>query len=222
MLFLSASRPEKPDFAGSGATSPAMQEIDSIYIVLGSGTTTLPPKEVFSKAMIGFRNLVAEQRATQGRISIIDFTLPSTTKRLWVIDLEKGVVVHHSFVAHGKNSGEIYATRFSNDHNSLQSSLGFFVTGQTYIGKHGLSLKLHGVEQGINDHAESRAIVIHSADYVSEAYVRKVGRLGRSWGCPAIPKDGHKEIINLLSGGTCLFIYSQDRDYLAKSLLARS
>jgi hypothetical protein len=222
LLFFSASLPEKPDFTETALSDAGLRAIDSLYVVLETGAATLPTRNVFSKAMVGHKNLVGESHATPGKIAIIDFTLPSTEKRLWVIDLEKGEVVHHSLVAHGKNSGEIYATKFSNEHDSNQSSLGFFVTGQTYIGKHGLSLKLHGMERGINDRAESRAIVMHGADYVSEEYVRKVGRLGRSWGCPAIPNEGYKEVIKVLSGGTVLFIHSMDPEYLAKSQLAGS
>lgn len=207
-----------------GPVSPSSAEtrIDSIYIVLDTPGASLPGKQVFSSAMRGFLSLSEKKQTRSNTISIIDFTLPSTEKRLWVIDLTSGRILHHSLVAHGKNSGELYARSFSNNQDSYQSSLGFYLTGQTYMGKHGLSLKLHGLEPGINDRAEARAIVIHGADYVDDTYARKTGRLGRSWGCPAIPMQQHKEIIKLLAGGTCLFIYYPDRDYLSRSLFIGS
>ena len=118
--------------------------------------------------------------------------------------------------------GEEYAKYFSNIPQSNQSSLGFYITGGTYIGKHGISLKLHGAERGINDNAEKRAIVMHAADYVSEAFINRVGRLGRSQGCPAVPIEEHKEIIKALANQTCLFIYYPDQNYLSASKLLSS
>lgn len=203
-----------------GVTATTQAEIDSIYIELNVGESSLPSKEVFDKAMSGFLSLAEETNTRPNTISIIDFTLPSTEKRLWIIDLTQGRILHHLLVAHGKNSGELYAKEFSNKPDSYKSSLGFYRTGQTYTGKHGLSLRLHGLEPGINDQAEARAIVIHGADYVDEEYARRNGRLGRSWGCPAIPMAQHKEIINLLAGGSCVFIYYPDQNYLSKSRLA--
>jgi hypothetical protein len=120
-------------------------------------------------------------------------------------------------VAHGKNSGENIADSFSNDSKSLKSCLGFFLTAETYTGKHGYSLKLDGLEPGINDNARQRAIVIHGADYVSASFAQQHGRLGRSWGCPALPTDRSKEIIDKISQGSCLFIYGNDPKYLKNS-----
>jgi len=182
-------------------TNPS--KIDSIYMVLAARNASLPNQVIFDRAMQGMLS-----RSDQAHIlSIIDFTMPSTEKRFWIIDLERGIVLHHTLVAHGKNSGELYASRFSNTPNSNQSSLGLYVTGQTYVGKNGLSLKLHGLEPGVNDRAEERAIVIHSAEYVSERFIKQNGRLGRSFGCPAIPVENHKEIINTLANGSCLYIH---------------
>lgn len=177
--------------------------IDSIYMVLSSLNTSLPTAAVFDKAMKG---MVSHEDKT-GILTIIDFTIPSTEKRLWIIDLKNGRVLHHTLVAHGKGSGELYAEKFSNTPESNQSSLGFYTTGKTYVGKNGLSLKLHGLEPGLNDRAEERAIVIHSADYVSDRFIKQYGRLGRSFGCPAIPVENHKEIINTLADGSCLYIH---------------
>jgi hypothetical protein len=122
-----------------------------------------------------------------------------------------------SLVAHGKNSGVNYAESYSNQRYSNKSSLGFYVTGETYTGKHGYSLRLKGLESGINDNAYKRAIVIHPAKYVSREFINKFGRLGRSYGCPAIPLENHGEIINMIKGKTCLFIYYPDSFYLSTS-----
>jgi hypothetical protein len=128
-------------------------------------------------------------------------------------------VVLKSLVAHGRNSGDEFASKFSNQSESFQSSLGFYATGEVYQGKHGLSLRLDGLEYGINDHARDRAVVIHGADYVSEKFVHANGRLGRSLGCPAVPYSLHKEFINIVKDKSCLFIYHPSRTYIAKSKL---
>lgn len=140
-------------------------------------------------------------------ITVIDFTLPSTEKRLWTIDLKTGKVILNSLVAHGKNSGENIAEKFSNKPESHQSSLGFYLTENSYTGKHGYSMRLIGLEKNINDKAYDRAIVVHSADYVSEEFIEKHGRLGRSFGCPALPIDVNDTFINTVKDGSLLFIY---------------
>lgn len=179
---------------------------------------SLPDRALFERSWLGFQALTTgDQVVRRDFLAIIDYRLPSTAKRLWVIDTREMKVVMHSYVAHGKNSGENFANRFSNTHESLQSSLGFFVTGEEYRGKHGRSLKLIGLEKGINDQASSRAIVIHGADYVSEHYIRNYGRLGRSFGCPAVPLELHDKLITLLGTGSCLFIYYPDAQYLSVS-----
>ncbi len=153
-------------------------------------------------------------------LTIIDYTRPSTEKRLFVIDLVNGRLLFHTLVAHGKNSGLNIAKIFSNTSNSLQSSLGFYTTGEPYLGKHGYSLRLDGLETGINDHARERAIVIHGAPYVSEDFIEAYGRLGRSWGCPALPTQLAGKIIELIKNGSCLYIHADDEDYLECSILA--
>jgi hypothetical protein len=150
-------------------------------------------------------------------ITVIDFSKPSTQERFFVIDLENKLVLYKSLVAHGRNSGENVAESFSNDSKSLKSCLGFFVTAETYTGKHGYSLRLDGLEPGINDNARQRTIVIHGADYVSKSFARQYGRLGRSWGCPVLPLESSKEIIDKISKGSCLFIYGLDPEYLKAS-----
>lgn len=152
-------------------------------------------------------------------LTIIDFTKPSTEKRLFIIDLNNQELLHHTLVAHGKNTGLNLAESFSNTSQSLQSSLGFYNTGEPYYGKHGYSLRLDGLEKGINDNARKRAIVIHGAKYVSEDFIEDHGRLGRSWGCPALPVKQTNEIIDLIKKGSCLYIYADDENYLENSVL---
>lgn len=150
-------------------------------------------------------------------LTIIDYSQPSTKKRLWVIDMAKMKVKFNELVAHGSGSGDNVPTKFSDTTNSHQSSLGVFVTKQTYIGHNGLSLRLQGLEPGVNDHALSRDVVFHGADYVSEAVAESQGRIGRSWGCPALARDKAKETINTIQGGSVVFAYYPDNSWLKKS-----
>lgn len=155
-------------------------------------------------------------------VSIVDFSQPSVQKRFFVIDLCGKKVLFNTYVAHGQGSGMEYARQFSNKPSSFQSSLGFYQTTETYFGKHGYSLKLEGLERGINDHAADRAIVLHGAPYVSESYIRHRGILGRSQGCPAIPETLNRPIIEQIKNGTCLFIYGNDKRYLKRSPVLNS
>jgi hypothetical protein len=169
----------------------------------------------FRYAWYGFKKM----NLSNPVMAIADFTQSSTKRRLYVIDLVRKKMLLHTYVAHGRNSGQEYASRFSNDNSSFQSSLGFYRTLGTYHGKHGLSLKLEGVEKGINDRAFERAIVMHGAEYVSEDFIRNTGRLGRSLGCPAVSIADSKKLIQLLYNGAGLFIYSQDQKYIKNSSL---
>jgi len=171
--------------------------------------------EIFRLAMTGFEKI--NELQNKKIITIIDFSQPSVQDRFFVIDLQNKLVLFKTLVAHGKNSGENMAESFSNDSKSLKSCLGFFVTAETYTGKHGYSLRLDGMEPGINDNARTRTIVIHGADYVSTDFANQHGRLGRSWGCPALPINRSKEIIDKISEGSCLFIYGKDPEYLRVS-----
>lgn len=155
----------------------------------------------------------------EGLITLIDFDKPSDCKRLFIIDINSGTVIQTALVAHGRGSGDIMATSFSNQPGSNKSSLGFYLTENTYTGKNGYSLVLKGLDQGINDKAEQRSIVIHGADYVSEEYIRQNGRLGRSLGCPALSMDLCPEVIDLIKDGTCLFIYQKGREYASRSVV---
>lgn len=149
-------------------------------------------------------------------IAIADFSKSSNKKRLYILDTKNFRVLFNTYVAHGKNSGFDYAERFSNTPESLQSSLGFYVTKNTYFGKHGLSLKLQGLERGFNDNAEARAVVIHGAEYIGDQRLGS-GYMGRSFGCPAVPQAQSQKVINLLKNGTCLFVYHPTPKYLKGS-----
>jgi hypothetical protein len=173
--------------------------------------------EVLSAALTSYRCAKKEGFGKQRTLTIIDFELPSTEKRLWVIGLAKGELLFHDYVSHGKNTGEDLATDFSNVVDSRQSSLGMFVTAETYTGKNGLSLRLDGLESGVNDAARERYIVLHGADYVSKAHIEEFGRLGRSWGCPAVPLEITESLINRIDRGTLLFTWYPDSDWLEES-----
>lgn len=176
-----------------------------------------PGYEVFKKALTGFFNLKAGNNIEKNILTIIDFSISSRLDRMWIIDMNKMEVMNVSLVAHGRNSGEEFAGSFSNSPSSYQSSLGFYLTGETYTGKHGLSLCLDGVEPGINDKARERSIVIHGADYVSRDFISRYGRLGRSYGCPSIPMKDHEKIIKMLSGRSCIYIHFPDNKYYNSS-----
>lgn len=155
--------------------------------------------------------------AKRNQLTVIDYSLPSTQQRLWVFDLDSQELTYHELVAHGVNTGADLATEFSNRHGSRQSSLGLFSTGKTYTGRNGYSLKLHGLERGINNEALARTIVIHGAWYVSEAHAKKHGRIGRSWGCPALESKVARPLIDSIKEGSLLFVYYPDQDWLDSS-----
>jgi hypothetical protein len=196
--------------------------ISNLYHSIPFGDSR-PDFELFHKAYVGFLNLKAENKLSNKDIlTIIDFRLSSAKERFWSIDLANKKVLYHSLVAHGRNSGEEFAKNFSNQLESHMSSFGFYVTGSTYIGKHGLSLFLDGMDDGYNSNARTRSVVMHSAEYVNEQFVKQNGRLGRSLGCPAIPVTNHEEVINKLMDKTCLFIYYPNADYEKKAKLLSS
>ena len=149
----------------------------------------------------------AGQSVRSDVLMVIDYSKRSTEPRLWVFDLNRSGVLFQELVAHGRNSGDDRAVRFSNEPGSLMSSLGLFLTADTYIGKHGLSLRLQGLQKGINDNSLDRAIVIHAADYVSESVALRSGRIGRSWGCPAVRPAISRKLIETVRGGVLLLAY---------------
>lgn len=166
------------------------------------------PEPAIRMAFTGYQTMRQQQRLNNDSlIAIIDFSKPSVEKRFFLIDIRNRRVIKRTFVAHGKNSGLLHAESFSNVVHSNQSSLGLYVTESTYEGKHGYSLRIQGMSKGLNDNALKRAVVIHGADYVSESFIERNGRLGRSFGCPALPFEESREVIDLIKDGTCLFIY---------------
>jgi hypothetical protein len=184
----------------------------SIYNQLDANSFALPSFECFSLALNGFHKLKEKGIVQKNILTLVDFSISSNTKRLWVIDLNKNVVLFQTLVAHGRNTGEEFANEFSNQAESFKSSIGFYATGEIYNGKHGLSLKLDGLEKGLNDNARGRAVVMHGAEYVSESFIRQNKRLGRSQGCPAVPVEMNEKIINVIKNKSCLFIYHPSKN----------
>jgi hypothetical protein len=194
-----------------------LSRIDSMYNTLQPDDKK-PSYAVFRDGLVGYYSIEKENRLENNRyLTLIDMSLASTARRLWVIDLDSMKIVEHSLVAHGRNTGVNYAVKFSNTPSSHMSSPGFYITGDTYQGKYGLSLYLDGIEPGINDNARKRTIVMHSAPYATQKFVKEHGRLGRSWGCPAVPPSKSKAIIEAIKDKSCLFIYSPEASYLNKS-----
>ena len=195
------------------------QELRATYNALGAEQEGLR-FATFEKAMTGYLNLRQAGKLADDKqvLTVVDFDLPSTEKRLWVLDLAKHEILFHTLVAHGHNSGENEATNFSNTDQSNMSSLGFYATGSEYEGKHGHSLRLEGLDEGFNTNAAARSVVMHGADYVSEDFIKQNGRLGRSLGCPALPMDQYAQIIDVVDGGTCLFLNKSDAGYSSRFL----
>lgn len=177
--------------------------------------------EVFQLGLTGYRKLeAAGQLEHPGILTIVDFSQSSRNKRMYVIDFTENKLLFNTLVAHGRNSGEEFAQNFSNELGTLKSSLGFYITENHIMGsKVGLSMIMRGVEKGFNDHAVNRQIIMHGAEYVTEDFIKKTGRLGRSFGCPSLPPDLIKPVIESIEKGTCLFIYNPDSNYLRNSAL---
>ena len=193
----------------------------NIYDSLRLGTLGLA-RQAFDYAFKGFTYLKSIGKIENPYIlSIVDFTRPSSEKRLFVIDIKNMQLLFNTYVAHGANSGKEFARYFSNSMQSNKSSLGFFETENTYTGKNGYSLHLEGLEKGINDNAYRREIVMHGAEYVNEDMIRTKGYIGRSWGCPAIPENVHVSIIDKIKNGSCLFIFGQDKNYVKHSRILK-
>ncbi|SDX34120.1 murein L,D-transpeptidase catalytic domain family protein [Flavobacterium degerlachei] len=190
---------------------------ETIYNSLNSNQFALPKLESFTEALKGFYILKEKGLVTKNILTLIDFSMSSNSKRLWVIDLTTNTILYNSLVAHGRNTGNEFATSFSNSAESFKSSLGFYATGEIYSGKHGKSLKLDGLEKGINSNARERAVVIHGADYVSNSFIQNNKRLGRSLGCPALPLELTDKIIQTIKDKSCLFIYFPSDTYKVAS-----
>ena len=170
-------------------------------------TAGLEPK-VLQMALRTYQRAFAAGRIHKAVITIVDFSKNSIKKRLWVIDLDKNKILYSGLVAHGANSGRLKATNFSNTNKSRQSSLGAFITQNTYYGKHGLSLRLQGISGSLNNHAKARAIVVHAASYATPWFAKRMGYLGRSWGCFALNPSDSKKVINEIKDGSLIFAYA--------------
>ncbi|RYG27613.1 MAG: murein L,D-transpeptidase catalytic domain family protein, partial [Chitinophagaceae bacterium] len=175
-------------------------------------------RKAFEYACKGYQRLQKRNRIKRNALLVIcDFSQSSNKKRLYLVDMAKQEVVFNTYVAHGRNSGGEFANRFSNKLQSLQSSLGFYITENTYYGEHGLSLRMTGLEPGYNDKALRRRVVIHGADYIGDSWLTKNNYMGRSYGCPAIPQKESNYIINTIKNGSCIFIYHPSKPYLKGS-----
>jgi hypothetical protein len=203
--------------AGSGILSD-MEEKMEIYSSLNLSGFGLS-SDAWQLAVKGFEKLKYQGKLLNSSIlTIIDFSQSSNNKRMYVVDLVGKTLLYQTYVAHGRNTGEEYAERFSNQTGTFKSSLGFYITRNVAIGsKVGLSLVLEGLERGFNDKARQREIILHGADYATENFIHKYGRLGRSLGCPALPPNLIKPVAETIKEGTCLFIYHPDANYIRKS-----
>lgn len=195
--------------------------IDSFYEAASLSDYGLN-KEAFYFASKGYQYLLSNDKLDKNILTICDYSQSSKNKRLYVIDMETGELLFNTYVSHGKSSGLEYATSFSNKPESHKSSLGLMVTGNTYSGRAGYSLRLHGMEAGINDNVNRRAIVIHGSYYVNESRADEGSNMGRSFGCPAVPYALHKKIINTIKDGSCVYVYSKDQWYATTSKVLKS
>lgn len=192
-------------------------EVAELYETFSLKNATMPALSVFEKAISGYMKLDDAGKISNPLLTVIDFNLSSTKKRMWILNMDTNEVVFNTYVAHGKNTGVEFANNFSNTENSHQSSLGFYVTGETYYGKNGLSLFIDGMEKGFNSNARKRYVVIHGADYAEPEFINRVGRLGRSYGCPAVPNKIAKKLIHTIKGKSVVYIHKNDKNYLEKS-----
>ncbi|HET6805540.1 MAG TPA: murein L,D-transpeptidase catalytic domain family protein [Frateuria sp.] len=204
-------------FLAPAAAGASPTDADALARALSRAAPAANPKVL----ALATRALKCVQRSMPtNTLSVIDYSLPSTTPRLWVFELRRQPrLLFHEWVAHGRNSGDNLATRFSNTPGSLMSSLGTFVTDGTYTGHNGYSLRLKGIDGRFNDRAEERAIVIHGARYVSKAFASSQGRLGRSWGCPAVRAGVAHKLIDAIARQSVVFAYYPDQRWLQTSRL---
>ncbi|HZI52188.1 MAG TPA: murein L,D-transpeptidase catalytic domain family protein [Chitinophagaceae bacterium] len=198
-------------------TRPVKSIYDSLQLDLAGLS-----RQAFDFALDGWEKLNKEGKlANQAVIAIVDFSQPSTSKRLYVLDMKNYSLLFNTLVAHGRNSGKQRAVHFSNKFSSYKSSPGFYITGNVYNGSNGYSLRLDGIENGINDKALKRGIVIHGANYVHESFSARQGYIGRSQGCRAVPLKDAKNIIDTIKHGACLYIYTPDPRYLSRSEIVK-
>lgn len=209
----------KPTIIAENKILSFEEKTEMLYHEIEKGKYTLPNIDTFVKAFEGYTALEKQGKVKNNILTIVDFSFSSTKERMWVIDMENKKILLQTLVSHGMNSGTEYAKSFSNQNESFKSSLGFFITGETYNGKHGISLKLDGQEHGLNDNARERAVVVHGADYVSKKLANRQGYIGRSQGCPAVSPQVASKLIKTIKNKSVLFIYHPTRMYVNKSRL---
>ncbi|CAM4383634.1 MAG: hypothetical protein LEGION0398_MBIBDBAK_01108 [Legionellaceae bacterium] len=196
---------------------PSQEELAARAKILASKTKNIKP-EVIQLALQAYYKARSEGFDQQGILTVIDYSKPSNQRRFWVFDLKTNQLLFEEYVAHGKNSGDKVATHFSNDMGSMTSSIGLYVTAKfPYMGRHGYSLRLAGLDKGFNNLAAERAIVVHGATYVSKEFAKVYGKLGLSWGCPALNPKMVKPIIDHIKGGTLIFAYYPDKKWIQES-----
>ena len=198
------------------------EEIKQVYADFVENNNSVPDLDSFKNGMMGYFKLSDKNLLDKNILTIIDFTLSSTKKRMWVLDMTNNKVLFNTVVAHGKNTGGEFATNFSNKVNSLQSSLGFYITGETYFGKNGYSMFIDGMEKQFNSKARERYVVVHGAAYANPSFANKLGRLGRSYGCPALPTAITNDIIDVIKNKSVIYIHSADKTYLKNSEMIKA
>jgi hypothetical protein len=208
-FFCTATMAVAPLAATASATARLVSELQSLAPTLD--------RKVLGRAVTAMECALDSGAGGAERLAIIDFSLPSSEQRLWIFDLESRELLLHELVAHGQGSGQNLASQFSNVSGSHQSSIGLFRTSESYYGRHGYSLRMDGLEEGVNDRARDRAIVIHGADYVDPAWIDRQGRIGRSQGCPAVRQEVAGQVVDTLKGGQFLFSWYPDPEWLASS-----
>jgi hypothetical protein len=203
-------------------SSPEFKAADSVFRKAALYTYGLD-RSVFFDAYKGYQYLLSKGKLSNpGLLTIADYSQSAKKKRLYVIDMNESKVLFNTFVSHGKNSGVEYASDFSNSQNSNKSSVGFMITAETYLGTAGYSLRLDGVEDGINNQVRIRNIVMHGSQFVNYERIYEKGTIGNSLGCPAIPMSDHKQVIDRIKNGSCLFIYSEEPHYKRSSAILNS
>ncbi len=212
-----------PSLLSNSANSPVLKRLaDSVYDLIGLGEYGLE-RDVFYNAFKGYEYLESRGLLKKTNLlTICDYSQSSNNKRLYVIDLLDSRLLFNTYVSHGKNSGNEFATSFSNYDNSNKSSQGFLVTGGTYNGRAGYCMRFDGMEAGINDRVKSRGIVLHGSRFVNENIMTERGTIGHSLGCPAVPLEMHKKIIEAVKGGSCFFINTPDEWYTHNSTILNS
>ena len=215
MAVLSLVSPNTP----SNHSSPAVKSNSDVKTEINHLSQKAPElnKKVLAYALTAYHKASHNGAVKKPVLTVIDYSLPSSKQRMWIFDVNKERLLYQTYVAHGQNSGMTVPNHFSNQSSSKATSLGTFVTKDTYIGHKGYSLNLQGLEKGFNDNAYNRRVVMHGAWYVEPSFIKQSGRAGRSWGCPSIAQSLAKPVINAIKGGSVIFAYYPDRNYLAHS-----